>query len=148
MSIRDRNNTSSDSFRADKADCNAACSSSLRVLRIEHSLWLVNLFSSLFSSNLLRLWLNLLFLFRWLVQLTQQLPHNFEAKQEQFVHQEPACKGTQTTQNRKLVDEKIVEGMNQNTPRKQIEITIKTDERRENAAFRPSTKFISCFSSD
>lgn len=39
-------------------------------------------------------------------------------------------------------DEKFVRALN--LPRKHTEITIKTDDKKENAAFNPTIKFISC----
>jgi hypothetical protein len=100
----------------------------------------------LLATKFLRFWLCLVALINWLVQLTQQLTYDFEAKQEQFIHQEPACEEENGTQTKLIVSENLE--IFKTLPKKHTEITMNTDDRKENAAFKPSIKFISCFLSD
>lgn len=161
--VRDRNNTSSDSSRAGKADCSAACSSSLRVLRIERSscVWsnvfcmaIINLFISFFPFNRVEV-SSILALSRCSYQLARSADPTTHVRLWSEVR--TICKPRTSLQKKddhKQKRDKLIFGENfeivkkKTLPKKHTEITMKTDDRKENAAFKPSIKFISCFSSD
>lgn len=144
MSTRDRSNISFDSSQANTADCNAAYSSSLQVLRIEHSWWFI-FWCFGWWGKITRDEFSLFWAFRCSYQRARSADP--ATLVQLWIEGEITCTPrTSLKWKKKAWNKSSFKRLRFFTsiPRKHTEITIKTDERKENAAFSPSIKFISC----